>query len=362
MKGLTHFISGIAAASFIPDVVRLSTTSSEASNPSSASFLLAIAGVYAIMPDTLDFKFGRFFEKADVDISPKPNSIDPCEMARTFGMAIDRAWQENREIRVQFNTVRLGADKWQQYEIKFNTDRQEISIVIGDVVTTSQVPFQGTAPEISTGTYSLKHAKLMPGTTRNTKVDILSGPMYGFVPEKECVRVDFLPWHRTWSHSYVVGLLLALPLWGIAAIGGWAYAWLYPIVAFIAFATHVTEDLTGHMGGSLIWPLYKKRSKGLALFHAANPDANFVTNFIAVIIIIFNLDRYGSRFITLPYYQYFLFFLVGPLLIYFLPRTFKKTAKIPPDLLRQENHPDIYRQKTDSRFEEIQDESESVIT
>ncbi|MCD4652543.1 hypothetical protein K8T06_01250, partial [bacterium] len=121
---------------------------------------------------------------------------------------------------------------------------------------------------------------------------------------------------------------LALPLWPLAAFFGWNQPWLYALVAFIGFATHITEDLTGHMGGSLIWPFVRERTRGFCLFHASNPDANFVTDWLAVTIIIWNLDRFGAHLIPLSGPLYFLFFLVAPMILYFLPRAKSKGLKV----------------------------------
>jgi len=326
MKGLTHFISGIAAASFLPAVVQRSAVPRSGIEGAESSFLLALAGLYAIMPDTLDFKLGRFFEKADVDVFPDPHNINAQVMADALGQLIDRAWVEDKNLRIQFHTLQISADRWQQYRINFDTENDAVEVVIGDIVTTSQVPFPGTAPESSLGRYELKHARLLSGSARGSKVDIMSGPMYGFRKSKkgDYIEVDFLPWHRTWSHSYMLGIFLSLPLWPLAAFFGWETPWIYALVGFIGFATHITEDLTGHMGGSLIWPFMKERTRGLCLFHASNPDANFVTDWIALSIIIWNLDRFTSHIIPLSGFMYFLFFLIAPMIFYFLPRTINR--------------------------------------
>ena len=49
MKGLTHFISGIAVATFFPQAVHMATQDQ--------SFILCLGGIFGILPDTLDFKF-----------------------------------------------------------------------------------------------------------------------------------------------------------------------------------------------------------------------------------------------------------------------------------------------------------------
>lgn len=341
MKGLTHFISGIAAASFIPAVVQRSAAARSGIDGAESSFLLAMAGLYAIMPDTLDFKVGRFFETADVDVFPEPGNIDAQAMATELGQIMDLAWTENRSTRIQFHTLQLSADRWQQYRINFDCENNAVEIVVGDVVTTSQVPFPGSAPENAVGRYELKHAKLLPGSARSSKVDIMSGPMYGFrkSSQGDYIEVEFLPWHRTWSHSYTLGAFLALPLWLLAWTMDWHNPWMYPLVAFIGFATHITEDLTGHMGGSLIWPFIRERTRGFCLFHASNPDANFVTDWLAVVVLIWNLDRMSQQVIPLSGPLYFLFFLVAPLIFYFLPRTLVKQME--PAVVLPDETPEV---------------------
>ncbi len=360
MKGLTHFISAIATASFFPQVVRMSATPGAQIDGAQSSFILALAGLYGIMPDTLDFKFGRFFETAEIDVYPDPRNPDAQAIADTLGSAMDRAIIENREIRIQFHTVQLSADHWRQYQIAFDAERQEVAVVIGPVVTTSQVAFAGTEPDNRVGIYRLKHARLKPGGARSTTVDIMSGPMYGFRPGQDHVLVDFLPWHRTWSHSYVVGAALALPLWPLALWMNWPSAWLYPLIAFLGFSTHVTEDLTGHMGGSLFWPFFRERTRGLCWFHAANPDSNFVTDYIAVTLILFNLDRFVTKLIPLSAPVFFLLFLIGPLLLYFLPRLV--STKPAPKARRQDSVQGVIEaHRRQAAQEELLDESESIV-
>ena len=360
MKGLTHFISGIASATFIPEVVERSASAGRLPHGES-SFLLALAGLYAIMPDTLDFKLGRFLTAADIEINSDSTKPDPQGMAEKLGAAMDDAWKTGREIRVQFHTERLSVDSWRRYRIHFDTINQSVEIQLGEIVTTSQVPFPGTTPKNHRGVYRLKHARLQKNSTRDTTVDIMSGPMYGFHRSGDYLTVDFLPWHRTWSHSYTLGFFLASLLLIPALYFQWSDPYLYPLVAFVGFATHITEDLTGHMGGSLIWPFIRRRTRGLCLFHAANPDANFITDYIAIVLIIFNLDRFGPDLITLSPPVFFLITLICPIMLYFLPR-----------ILKQKHHVEVEQladlldepKKAPSRvrgIEELENESESIV-
>ena len=54
MKGIAHFISGVAAASFIPAAV---------ASAEEGSLVLALAGACALLPDTLDFKVFRYLKR-----------------------------------------------------------------------------------------------------------------------------------------------------------------------------------------------------------------------------------------------------------------------------------------------------------
>ena len=125
MKGIAHFLSGIAAASFIPAAVVQSAQ---------GAWLLTLAGVCALLPDTLDFKFARFLERPDDTIDPgsQPNAQT---IADRLAASADAAFQTDRPRTVQLQTVRLGVDAWRQYTVRFDTPRHEIAVRIGPVVT-----------------------------------------------------------------------------------------------------------------------------------------------------------------------------------------------------------------------------------
>ncbi|MDD5557918.1 MAG: metal-dependent hydrolase [bacterium] len=314
MKGLTHFMSGVALASFIPAATRLGN-----SNVAS-SYILALGGLFGIMPDTLDFKVGQFFAKADHDVDADPNNPDPRSIAAQIGKAVDEAWETGRYVKAQLYPLRLGVDLWRQYVVKFDGERNEIVVVVNEIVTTSQVPYLGTEPkENRVGRYKVR-GKLLETHGRPSVVDIMSGPQFGFKRKGDHVEVEFLPWHRTWSHSFVLGFILAAAAAVIASrIVGWGLGWLYGVVAFLGYSIHITEDLTGHMGGSLLWPFQKDRTNGLCLFKASNPHANFSVDYAATAIILFNMNRFAPQPIfTLGALQYFLYVLVIPLAVYAL--------------------------------------------
>lgn len=325
MKGFTHFMSGVALASFFPAAVKAAASTRIGIPDAQASFMLVLGGLYGIMPDTLDFKFGQFFSRAEIQVDCNPNEPDPAKMARQIGEAVEEAYRTGKYMRAQLYPMQLASHLWRQYLVKFDAEANEIVVVINEIVATNQIPFMGSEPkENRVGRYKLKEARLKDAHGRPSVVDIMSGPQFGFRKEEDgVINVEFLPWHRTWSHSYVLGLILALP-WTILAFAmGWAHPWLYSIIAFLGFAIHITEDLTGHMGGSLIWPFKDKRYDGLSWFRASDPKANFSVDFTAMIIIVYNLWRFttpegiGGPLTVMPWYLYYLYFLVIPLTVYF---------------------------------------------
>jgi hypothetical protein len=56
MKGIAHFITGVALATFFPEVVQ---------SGAQGSLLPMLGGIAGILPDTLDFKFARYLFSSD---------------------------------------------------------------------------------------------------------------------------------------------------------------------------------------------------------------------------------------------------------------------------------------------------------
>ncbi|HRY28587.1 MAG TPA: metal-dependent hydrolase [Elusimicrobiota bacterium] len=342
MKGLTHFLSGIAAATFIPEVIRMSTQSRVDTVEGAAnSFIMLLAGAYGLLPDTLDFKVGQYFSAAEYEIDPDPRNPDPQAMADKFAAAIAHAGRTGEFTRVQFYPTQLGASLWRQYAVLF--PKKEVIIQFNEMVKTSQCPIPGTAPKQNRVgraplEYELKARNLeidwlnkavrflrrlikgpdKEAAVKPSTVEIFSGAQFGFQLEKDGkLYFNWLPWHRTWSHSYVLGFLLTLPIHLIAYRMGLFHWWLYGLVAFLGFFTHITEDMTGHIGGSLFWPLHRPRSEGLELFKASDPRTNFSIMYAAIVLIVWNTDRFSSKLIPLSGAEVLTYFLVIPLAVYF---------------------------------------------
>ncbi|MBN1890755.1 MAG: metal-dependent hydrolase [Thermoflexales bacterium] len=281
MKGITHFISGIAAATFIPGVVEAAAN---------GSYLLALAGACALLPDTLDFKFWRYFEQPDVSIDPGVD-VDPQAVAQQVAGAISTAYETGRPVRVQLHTIRLGADLWRQYSLRFDVEQGSLSVRVGPIVNTSQLPYPGSEPDPpreASVKVGAQHAVPLRYTyDAETKIDIFSGPSFSFERVEDGVAIEFLPWHREWSHSLVVAL-------GLGAVFGLHLGPLAALCAAVGAATHVLEDQLGAMGSNLFWPLARKRTAGLGLLRSGDAIPNFLTVYLACAAILFNMDRYSA--------------------------------------------------------------------
>ena len=276
MKGIAHFLAGVAAATFVPGVV---------ASAAQGSFLIVLGGLFGLLPDTLDFKFARYFEHAEA-IDPDPAHFDAQAVADQIAALIDRAAATQQPVRVQLHTIKLGPDRWRQYTVRFDAARREIAVRAGPIVNTSQMPIgQESLAPFKTAKVN---AKLNYTYDGDLNVDIFSGPSFAFVPKTGGVEVQFLPWHRAWSHSLTLAALLGLI---VGLISGSLQAGL--VTAF-GMAAHILEDQLGYLGSNLFWPLTKERTSGLKLIHSGDAIPNFLAVWIALQLIFFNLDRFSA--------------------------------------------------------------------
>jgi len=278
LKGIAHFVSGIAAATFISGVVE---------QAAAGSLLPVLGGVFGLLPDTLDFKFARYFERAE-QIDPDPRQPDPQIIADRIAEAIDRAYKRNRPVRVRLHTLKLGVDLWRQYTLRFDAEKGEVAVRIGPTVNTSQMPYSGSEIAGLAETWAKVEAPMLYTYGEEMKIDIFGGPSFAFKRVKDRVEIQFLPWHRSWSHSWVLAAFFGLA--GgllINATLGW--------VIFAGMAVHILEDQLGYMGSNLFWPLTENRTGGLRLVHSGDPIPNFVTVWTALVLILFNLDRFAMN-------------------------------------------------------------------
>ena len=130
MTGLTHFSVGAAVGTFFPQALDLALQQH--------SFILALGGVFGIMPDTLDFKLAMFLEENDYIIDPAekeylkdPKNVDmpdPQKMANKMAEALDHCWETGKFIKLQLHTVQMGGDLWRHYEVWYDSVKNEVVV------------------------------------------------------------------------------------------------------------------------------------------------------------------------------------------------------------------------------------------
>lgn len=291
MKGIAHFLTGVAIATFFPEVVR---------QAAGGSLLPVLGGIAGILPDTLDFKFARYFEVYDEEIDPGPEP-DARVIAERVVVAMRRAYETGRPQNVLLHTIRLGADLWRQYIVRFDPARNEVGVRIGPVVTTSQVPFPASEPEGAEEVRLQVEVPMVHTYDAENRIDIFGGPSFKFVRKGDKLHVHFLDWHRRWSHSLTLGTVLGLAVSAIAALIEWltrrfltrAPMWVGVVVA-LGFAGHILEDQLGFMGSNLFYPFTKERAAGLRLLRSGDAVPNFLTVWLSIALILFNLDRFSA--------------------------------------------------------------------
>ncbi len=275
MKGIAHFAIGVAAATCIPEVVR-------AGAAGHAGYAV-LGGVCGLLPDTLDFKFARYFYRHDVDIVPDPLSPVAQLVADGVAAAFNRAALGDRSVRLKLNTIRLGVDRWRSYHVRFNPARRRVEVWLGVVVDTGGVPAEGAGPgSVCTAALSVEPAL---DYLAESAVTILDGPSFELAPRADGrVAVRFIPWHRAWSHSLLVAAAVGVLAWaawdgvaGVVAAGGWAL--------------HALADQAGLMGGALWWPWRRERVPGWAAWRSGDTRVNLAAVWLAGLLILWNLWR-----------------------------------------------------------------------
>lgn len=291
MKGITHFLTGVALATFFPEVVR---------QAADGSLLPVLGGVAGILPDTLDFKFARYFERYDLEIDPGPNP-DPRRIADALVGAMRRAYETGQSQNVMLHTIRLGADLWRQYVVRFDPRGNQVAVRIGPVVNTGQVPFAGSELEGLEEVRVPLDFPLVETYDEEYRVDIFSGPSFRFERVGDQLRVHFLDWHRRWSHSLTLAVLLGMGVAVLAALierasgGGVTRTPLWAgLITTLGFAGHILEDQLGFMGSNLFYPITRGRMPGLRLLRSGDAIPNFLTVWLALALIFFNLDRFSA--------------------------------------------------------------------
>jgi hypothetical protein len=286
MKGISHFTSGVAVASFFP----WSIAAAQDGNP----LYFILGGAFGLLPDTLDFKFYRFFYKHHVYIEPDPRDPDPQAIAEKIAESVGQAGNSDKVIKVKLSTIRLGADYWQQYVVRFDPETQEVIVRFGPVVNTGQVPVPNSEPEKAAEGRAKLPCPIVQTYDATTRVDIFDGPTFGFEKDADgSVVLHFLPWHREWTHSLVMGALLAVA-------GGLIWDWRASAVIMGGYTVHVLEDQLGFMGSNLFFPLTKIRFPGIHIMRSGDAFPNFAAVWFSCLLIFWNVYRAMPE----PMYQF----------------------------------------------------------
>lgn len=308
MKGIAHFAVGVAVATFFPEIVRDAAQG--------LAFGPVLAGIAGLLPDTLDFKLLRYLDRPDEVIdpacfpgtaSPGAGLPDPQPMAARIAAAADRAYETGRRVRVQLHTFRLGGDLWRRWSVDFDTTERQVQVRLGPAVTTGQVPMAGSAPHSPAAGCAPVRAPLRYPAGDEIVVDIFSGPSLAFEPVEGGVDVVFLPWHRAWTHSLLMALLLGL--------SGCLLAPVYGLAMALAVLAHVVVDQLGFMGSNILFPWTRRRTRGLGLFHSGDALPNLMAVWSSVALILLNLDRFSAQ-PALPPGPYLLLAVVLPALLF----------------------------------------------
>jgi membrane-bound metal-dependent hydrolase YbcI (DUF457 family) len=304
MKGIAHFATGLAVASFFPGIIH--------SAAQSQSFGLLLGGFAGLLPDTLDFKFIRYFERVDDEIDPaiittSAGHPDPQAIAGRIAEAMNRAFERDAKIKIQLHTLRLGADLWRQYSVTLDASSRQVLVRMGPVVTTGQVPYAGS--EIHGPVLGQAHvdAPILHTYDAETKIDIFSGPSLAFERVNGAVRVTFVPWHRVWTHSLLMVLLLG-------AVGA-LIAPVYGLAMALAGLAHVLVDQMGYMGCNLLFPVKRSRTPGLRWMRSGDAIPNFLMVWISLAILFLNMDRF-SETPSIPLWPYLLSVVLLPCLLF----------------------------------------------
>ena len=298
MKGFTHFLAGIAIATCFGLAVRASLDN--------MSQIIVLGGIFGYLPDFLDFQVSRFLEDFDYEVDPTlERKIDPQRIADMFVEAIHKARDTGKETSIKFNTMKMGADTWRQYGINVDAENKKIIVKIGPLVTTGKTPLPGTEPEGADAYAEAPFdAELIHTYDAWTYADIMSGPDYSMIPLGDgTIRLDFIAWHRKWSHSITAGLAFAplglLLYVGLNSFFAGEFVWdtqmsiIAIMICIYSYWLHVIVDQFGIMGSNLFPPFTKQRSMGLGMFHSGLSIANFGTNWISVAVILYNLNYWA---------------------------------------------------------------------
>jgi membrane-bound metal-dependent hydrolase YbcI (DUF457 family) len=225
----------------------------------------------------------------------------PQYIANAVAEAIDRAYESGRMVTIKIHNIRMPGDYYRRFLVHYDVENQRIVVYMGPLVSTGGLPLEGTEPPEyrKVGVAKTRHPfrKVYP---RPTVIDAFSGPEIGYVRAGDVVEEVFIPWHRGFSHSVTASLLAGLVVGLIAFIAGYVNYLYLALACTLGYLAHVLEDQLGFMGSNLLPPLTKKRVPGAMLFPSRPGLMNFMTNWLMISLMIWNLNRYAVQLEITP--------------------------------------------------------------
>lgn len=280
MRGVVHFVAGVAAASCFPFAVEAGANG----NP----LYFILGGCCGLLPDIIDFRLTKLLYKYDVEIAPDPNDLDASMIADAVASAINHVYAIGQSIRIKLNTIRLGADVWQSYSVRLDGFTQEVTVSFGDVVSTDTSTSRENKCIDSESAVTSVNCSIKSDYMTNVFVDVLDGPILLVEPrDDKSILVRFQPWQRVWSHSVIIALLISLIgalLWGVSAA----------VTIFAAMGLHIALDQMGFMGCNLLYPFTKNRTHGFGIIKSTSTSSSFIAVWTSILIIFWNLTRFSE--------------------------------------------------------------------
>ncbi|TXT64056.1 MAG: conserved membrane protein of unknown function [Promethearchaeota archaeon] len=297
MKGLTHFMTGVCVATFFP----LTITAVYDPDLILLSLLIPLGGVFGYLPDFLDFKFTRYLERADYTVDPGYHELDPWKVAKTIAQSINDAYTSEKPVRLKLETLRLPNGMWRRYSVLFKEAERQVQVKIGPLISTGLEVKPGSEPKEEKVAVVKYKPKLNYSYESVTNVDIWDGPTFQFRREGTEIYVDFIQWHRRWSHSLTIGVVFGFLIALIAAffyLASGVFLSDFDILMIIGVIVggvwgHVLVDQLGWLGSNLLWPITAKRKTGMGLTRSMDPIANFITTYLLTILIVWNINRFS---------------------------------------------------------------------
>ncbi len=290
MKGITHFLTGVALATCFAPVVQ---------HGAQGSLLPVLGGVGGLLPDVLDFRFARYWADYDDEIDPGPEPNAEA-IADALLASMTQAFVRECPRQLVAHAIRLDVDLWRTYTLAFDPKRAEVEVRIGPLVNGAGIPYPGTAPAEGGTARRACPMAFTHAYAETYTIATFQGPSFRFVREGERLVVHFLDWHHRWTHSLLLGVGLGAAIGaGLYALLGLSVGWWAGLLVAVGYCAHILEDQLGHMGCNLLWPLTQKRTPGPGWLHAGDVAPNVLVAWTALLGIFLNLERFSGG-IRLP--------------------------------------------------------------